>query len=263
MSGPRPRVFLSSIMEGYAAFRDAAAEGIGRAGCEVVRAEAFPAAGASPRTACLDGVRSADAVVFLLGERYGFVAASGSSATEEEYEEARRSHRRILVFVEDVPAREPRQEAFVRKVADYVAGHWRKTFRSANALPALVEHAVSEAGPTVSMTGDPGSARVEAALRRAPESAQGVAWLHTVWATAREEDVVDPLLFGETDFERRVHRLAHETDPPLFRYDQAKRTTAGGSSLRIEQGDVAAWRGGMDLVVLDLQSDGTVSTRRM
>ena len=82
MTDPRPRVFISSVMEGYAAFREAGAEGIREAGADAVRAEDFPAAGHSPRNACLDGVRSADALVLLLGERYGFVGPSGMTASE-------------------------------------------------------------------------------------------------------------------------------------------------------------------------------------
>lgn len=135
---PKARVFFSSVMEGYGAFRDAAADAIRRAGCDVVRAEEFPADTTSPRTACLDGVRSADGVVFLLGQRYGYPTPSGKSATEEEYEEARRTHERILVFLEEVTEREPRQEAFVRSIQDYVGGHWRKTFRNASELANLV-----------------------------------------------------------------------------------------------------------------------------
>lgn len=260
MPSPRPRVFLSSVMEGYAAFRDAAAEGIRRADGEPVRAEEFPAVGASPRTACLDGVRSADGVVLLLGERYGWVAPSGLSPTEEEYDEARRTHKRILVFLEDVPSREPRQEAFVRKVQDYVEGYWRKTFKTADELTRLVEQALSEADlAPMAGAGDAATPRVEAALRRRPESAQRIVWLHTAWTTMRDEEVIDPLLFGEQDFQRQVQRLAHETDPPLFGYEQAKRMTTGTSSLRIDQGDAAPWRDGRDLVALELHADGTVS----
>lgn len=260
MSDPRARVFISSVIKGYAASRDAAAEGIGRAGCQAVRVEEFPAASASPRTACLDGVRSADAVILVLGERYGYVAPSGLAATEEEYDEARRTHKRVLVFLEDVPAREPRQEAFVRKVQDYVGGHCRKTFKTAAELTRLVEQALSEANmATMAGEGDAATPRIDAALRRRPEPVQGIVWLDAVWATLREEEVIDPLLFGEQDFQRQVQRLAHEAEPPLFAYEQAKRTTPGASSLRIDQGDAAAWRDGRDLVALDLHADGTVS----
>ena len=93
MISQRPRVFISSVMEGYEAFRDAAAEGIRRAGCDPVRAEDFPASSTSPRNACLDGVRSADALVLLLGSRYDWIAPSGISATEEEHLHSCRSGR--------------------------------------------------------------------------------------------------------------------------------------------------------------------------
>ena len=88
MSRPRPRVFVSSIMNGYEEYREAAPAGIREAGCEAALAEDFAAQGTSSRNACLDGVQSADAMVLLLGPRYGWVAPSGRSATEEEYREA-------------------------------------------------------------------------------------------------------------------------------------------------------------------------------
>jgi len=254
----RPRVFLSSVMEGYAALRDAAAEGVRRSGCEVVRAENFPAATASARTACLDGVRSADALVLLLGERYGYVAPSGRSVTEEEYDEARRTHKRIFVFLEESATREPRQEEFIRRVQDYVGGHWRKTFRDVASLTALVEQAVAEADMTGSESGAAAN-RLDAALGRRPEQTQGIVWVHAVWATVRDEEVVDPLLLGQGVFQQTLQRLAHESNPPLFSYEQAKRKNATTSRLRIEQGDRDGWREGRDLAELELDADGTLS----
>ena len=77
LTEPRSRVFVSSVMEDYRGIRDAASRGIRQAGCEPVRAEDFSAASASPRNACLDGVRSTDALVLLLGAHYGFVGPAG------------------------------------------------------------------------------------------------------------------------------------------------------------------------------------------
>ena len=125
MTEPPPRVFVSSVMEGYKNSRDAASEGIRQAGCEPVRAEDFPAATAFPRNSCLDGVRSADAVVLLLGKRYGFVGPSGLAATEEEYDQAQKNHMPIFVFLQD-GEREAEQQKFINKVQGYVDGHWRK-----------------------------------------------------------------------------------------------------------------------------------------
>lgn len=260
MPDPRPRVFISSVMDGYGQFRDAAADGVRQAGCEPVRAEDFPAAGHSPRNACLDGVRSADALVLLLGQRHGFLAPSGRAATAEEYEEARRSHKRILVFLEDVPEREPPQEAFVKRLQEYVDGHWRKTFRDPDELTKLVIDAVTEADLTAaSNLENRARERIDAALMRRPPESQGIVWLETAWTTLRDEEVVDPVDLGDAAFRRQVQRLAHECDPPLCSYEQPKRTDVSTSSLTITQGDPADWREARDLVRLEICADGTLS----
>lgn len=71
MTEPRPRVFVSSVMGNCDDFRDAGSQGIQRAGGDPIRAEDFPAASTSPRNACLDGVRSANALVLTSGEDIG------------------------------------------------------------------------------------------------------------------------------------------------------------------------------------------------
>lgn len=80
-NSPRPRVFVSSLMTGYGAVRDAASRASERAGCDPVRAEDFPAGTVSPRTACLDGVASSDGLALILGARYGELTVAGISAS--------------------------------------------------------------------------------------------------------------------------------------------------------------------------------------
>lgn len=181
---PRPRIFISSVMDGYENFRDAARDGIRQAGCEAVRAEDFPAATASPRNSCLDGVRSADAVVLLLGQRYGFAGPSGLAVTEEEYEEARKNHKPILVFLEDGKV-DAKQQQFVNKVQGYIDGHWRQVFRNSATLTDLVRGAVLAANlggarPRENQV----KARIEALLDRRPPEISDAVWLQIVWATA-------------------------------------------------------------------------------
>ncbi len=260
MADPAPRVFISSVMQGYESFRDAAAEGIRRAGGEPVRAEDFPAGGHSPRNACLDGVRSSDAIVLLLGARYGFIGPSGIAVTEEEYEEAKRTHKRVLVFLEDVAIREPQQQAFADRVQSYVDGHWRKTFQNRDALTKLVREAVAEADLSATPgLEDRARTRIEGGLHSGPPESQGIVWLKTVWATMRDEEVTDPVDLGGAEFERRVQRLAHECEPRLFSYQQAKQSTALKSSLSIQQGDPGDWREPRDLAIVEIHSDGTLS----
>lgn len=260
MISPRPRVFISSVMEGYNKFRNAAAEGIQRAGCEPVRAEDFAASSTSPRNACLDGVRSVDAVVLLLGSRYGWVAPSGISATEEEYNEARRTHKRIFVFLEDGVSRESRQEEFVQKVQDYIGGHWRNTYSEPNELTRLIKKAISIADLALAKRSE--NMMIEKlmeALSSNPPEVQGIVWLKIVWGSLRDEEVIDPLLLGDPDFQRTVMRLGHESDAPLFTYEQPKWTTSTASMLRISQGNINEWRQSRDLVVFELSTNGLLS----
>jgi Domain of unknown function (DUF4062) len=94
-------VFVSSVMSGFEAIRAAAAEGIERLDMHPVIAERTAAAPDSPRRALLDEAGSADVYLLLLGPRYGEAGPSGRSPTEEEYEEAVRRGRPIIVLVQE------------------------------------------------------------------------------------------------------------------------------------------------------------------
>lgn len=65
------KVFISSMITGYEAERDAAEAAITVLGHQAVRAEQFTAFAATPQRACLAGVRDAGVVVLILGDRYG------------------------------------------------------------------------------------------------------------------------------------------------------------------------------------------------
>ena len=257
---PQPRVFVSSVMTGYAEYREAARAGIRQAGCDAVLADDFAAQDASSRNACIDGVQSADALVLLLGPRYGWVAPSGRSATEEEYQEAIRRHIPILVFVQDGISREPDQQGFVTKVEDYIHGHFRRSFQSPDDLRRLVKEAVMErdleAVPQ-HLAGAEG--RIREALDRRPSDNQHSVWMKTAWTTLRNEEVVDPLTLTHDDFKNQVLRLGHDCEPPLFSYERPKQPEASASRLSITQG---ASRGAMadkDTSVVAIHADGTLT----
>ena len=93
------KVFISSVIRGLEAYRDAASSAARALRHEVKRAEDFAASAATPQQACLAGVRWAEVVILLLGSRYGDRQASGLSATHEEYREAR-EHCPVLVFIQ-------------------------------------------------------------------------------------------------------------------------------------------------------------------
>jgi len=79
------KVFISSVIAGMEDHRAAAREAAESLGYTVIAAEDFRASPRSPQQACLEGVRDADVVVLVLGERYGTPQRSGLSPTHEEY----------------------------------------------------------------------------------------------------------------------------------------------------------------------------------
>lgn len=141
------RVFLSSVISDFEDFREAAAEGIESLGFEVVRAEDAPALPETPRRACLELGRSADALVLVLGSRYGAVQESGLSATHEEYRELR-GERPVLAFVQDGVAREESQQEFIDEVEAWTDGALRSGFHD----PASLQRAVTRALHTLELS---------------------------------------------------------------------------------------------------------------
>ena len=128
------KVFVSSPVRGYEDLREAARAAIEVLDCEPVLAEDFDASAPSPRAICLAAVRESDAVVLILGAEYGpRQAASGLSATHEEYREARDSGP-VLAFVQECDARSEEQGAFIQEVRNWEQGHYTASFRDANDL---------------------------------------------------------------------------------------------------------------------------------
>ncbi|MES1930491.1 hypothetical protein SADO_14614 [Salinisphaera dokdonensis CL-ES53] len=122
------KVFISSVITGFESVRHSAREAVETLRHEPVMAEDFGAQPSSPQIACLGGVREADVVILVLGERYGpFQDQSGLSATHEEYREARET-KPVLAFVQEGVERELRQRDFISEVQSWASGHLRLGF---------------------------------------------------------------------------------------------------------------------------------------
>ncbi len=138
------QLFISSLIGGYEKERAAVAHAASVLRWQVLRAEEFGALPDTPQQACLEAVRQADAVALLLGARYGVRQNSGLSATHEEWREAVRVHKPVLVFVEDVADRDVDQEQLVNEVQDCAAGRFRESFTSPDALGDKVTRALAD-----------------------------------------------------------------------------------------------------------------------
>ena len=96
----RKRVFISSVIAEYIENREAVAAAVRAVNCEVIRSEDFNARPETPQQACLNELRMSDIVVFALGATYGKHQSLGLSATHEEWREATKGQKPILIFVE-------------------------------------------------------------------------------------------------------------------------------------------------------------------
>lgn len=123
--------------------RAAAAAAATALGHQVIRAEDFGASSASPQQVCLAGVRAADAIILLLGGRYGQPQVSGLSPTPEEFREAR-DRCPVLVFVQHGVEREPAQQKFVDEVGAWASGYYRASFATPEELRDAVTRALHE-----------------------------------------------------------------------------------------------------------------------
>ncbi|WP_415643809.1 DUF4062 domain-containing protein [Sphingomonas antarctica] len=141
---PWMRIFISSLISNFAAERRAVRRAVETLRFEAVMAEDFGAQPSSPQVACLQGLRSSDWVVLVLGEDYGAVQpVSGLSATHEEYREARNT-KPIFAFVQEGTSPGPEQAAFIAEVQAWQGGLFRGGFRDADDLQAAVIRALHD-----------------------------------------------------------------------------------------------------------------------
>lgn len=233
------RIFVSSLIGGFEHFRAAARSAIVVLRHEPVVAEDFGAQANSPQIACLQGVRSADLVVLILGPHYGFVqGSSGVSPTHEEYLEARGS-KPILMFVQEGVERDEPQARFVSDVGAWQAGHFRAGFKTVDELRDLVTRAVHDyqlanaAGPldTAAL-----SAAAVALLPNARHNSHAASpTLHVVLVGGPIQRLLRPAELEAPDLADAIHQRALFVEPKLFSKSKGVESSINGSALALEQ----------------------------
>jgi hypothetical protein len=129
------RVFVSSVMGGMAAEREAVVAAIQAVGAVPVWFEEFGGRDDDPEEAYLGEVASSDIYVGILGARYGRPLKSGYSATHAEYNEAVRRGLRVSVWAADADVDGPQRD-FLEAVRVF---HTTGGYSSADDLGRRVE----------------------------------------------------------------------------------------------------------------------------
>ncbi len=252
------KVFISSVIAGLEAHRAAAREGAESLGHSVIVAEDFGASPDSPQKVCLAGVREADAVVLLLGERYGTRQTSGLSPTHEEYHEAR-GNRAVLVFVQTGVTPEPDEAKLIEEVSGWEGGHYREPFSSPATLRSAVTGALhrwelsQQAGPV-----DEAElvARASGLLPRSSTYAAGSPMLHVVVAGGPARQVLRPSELDDLALQQAIEQEALYGAKPVLDRGQGVQAAVRGVTLVVsqrnaeialdEQGNVRVSRPGRD-----------------
>jgi hypothetical protein len=178
--------------------------------------------------------------VGLLGERYGFVAQSGISVTEEEFLEARRRGLRILLFNQDGP-KEAQQQEFLDRIRQYEEGYHLDFFTTVKELTDKVTKALFDevAQPNVSVLDVSGAQahfeRHRSGLRRYPESNS---WIAAIFLPTRQgEEYLSALELERGEIQDRLLQTALFGDGAFFRREVGNALREGANSLVIEQRD--------------------------
>jgi hypothetical protein len=233
MTSTPPRVFVSSVVTGFEAYRRAAKEGILAAGGEPILVnEDFPSIPDSSRNACLDAVASSDALALVIGERGGWKAPSGRFVIEEEYDEAVRRGIPLYVFLQDI-ARDPETDRFAKRVSDYVLGRFRTSFRT----PEELREAATKALGTLrsARTRMVGPAITNALKDRSEQSQYPT--LRLAVGSTREGELVDPLSLFREEFQDEIIKIGTAKPHPIFGLRKEKAAEVKNGSLLITQRD--------------------------
>lgn len=231
MTQVRPRFFISSVIEGFESFREAAACGVRDAGAEPVMIEQFPSLSVSPRTACLDAIATCNGVVVIIGSRPGFKTPSGQYVVEEEWQYARKRATPLYVFVQDAP-RESDAERIATEVSEYVHGRFRSTFRTPDDLRTKVASALSETFSQETVV--PDTQMLMSALTKSIQNGREP-FVRLAIQPVRNAEVIDPLELDSRDFQDKLLRVGTEGSSPLFSLRAEKTVAADTSSFYFNQ----------------------------
>lgn len=100
---------------------------------------------ASPLVTTRKMADECDLYILILGERYGYEAFEGKSATEVEFDAAYRSDpTKIIIFRKNIGRYEPKQKAFIDRVSNYNSGYWYNSYEHTHILRDMITQALND-----------------------------------------------------------------------------------------------------------------------
>ena len=185
-------------------------------------AEDFQAAPSTPQGACLQGVRESDAMILILGERYGAIQSSGLSATHEEYNEAIQRIP-VFAFIQESTKSDSRQQGFISEVQDWNKGALTKYFSTGRELQRLVSQAIHEFDVRAVMNDADRASIASRASYLASEDSNQANWYSTDVTRLSvavvghpEQQIIRPATLESTELQEQIEMAIVYGDHRLF-----------------------------------------------
>lgn len=193
-------VFISSVIGGFQEVRGAAATAVTASGMHPVQSEELSAAPSSSQRALLDQVAAAEYYLLLLGARYGEAHAGATSPTEDEYNEAARLGKPILILVQEIEL-EPRQREFLERIrGNWGEGVFYGRFTDAGDVGAKVADALARQRAGITEDGPAAQERALALATVDDRSGLGEpARVRIAFAPLRQTTLLDAMALDDGD----------------------------------------------------------------
>jgi len=252
----KPRVFVSSKVEGFEEFRESARQAIKSVNGEPVLVnEDFPAKISSSRNTCLDGIDSADIFILVIGDRGGWTTPSGKFVIEEEYLYAKKKSLPVLVFLQRIE-RDKKTNELIKKLSDYVDGNYHKKFDDENDLKKQIDDALKSLIVKFKLN-IMDKNKIESFFKD-PDIVNNESYIRFVLAPEREEKLIDPVKFGSDIFKRQICKVGHDENVKLFNYELKTDSKLDSESLNIIHYDSEYGRDTTEVVRLKLLESGII-----
>ncbi len=224
----RLRIFISSTVKDLQPERNAVEQAIAGLHFEAVRSETVGLQSATPREICALMAQQCDIYLGILGGHYGYVLRENTSATEFEFNTARKAGRPILLYRKRVPNVEAGQQMFLERVGDFDTGYYIREFDDNDVPDRLIEWvqadlrqqiarivrgevpAVKPPAERVREIAPSGRRILIASLGRAPGTVTGL--YHVLKATGKPVDRVFTISTADFPVKRAVRVVRQEME---------------------------------------------------
>lgn len=137
-----PKIFLSSTVNDLVAERSEVSE----LAKNILSYNIFCSENAggfsTPRDTIIEEIKSSDIYICIVGQKYGYENTFDGryiSATHDEFNNAKKYNKKILVYVKNIRDREKKADDFLKEIGDYFKGEKYQLFNSAKELKDVVK----------------------------------------------------------------------------------------------------------------------------